>query len=307
MKVGIYNEPSGTFGGSEYVVAVMAHALAPRHDVEIIHHNERLTTLAPLIELSGLDLGATRLRYVQREHRPDLRTPSGLRTVRERYRAQRQWHAALSEPYDVFVNSTHNVPPFCHAPTGVLLTLFPAENRRNLWPWSAAPEPGDSALKLRMRDAGCNWLWEQRFKSYRHRLSISEYTRRWTKCWWGIDTEILYPPVDTRFEQQPKANLVLSVGRFATYSHSKRQLELMTAYRDMKGHALREWCCYSVGGLNGRAEDHAYFDAVRRMASACGAHVVANIARTELRQLFERAKVFWHAAGYGGAGDANPF
>ena len=39
MRVGIYNEPSGSgIGGSEVSVAVLAEALARQHQVEIIHH-----------------------------------------------------------------------------------------------------------------------------------------------------------------------------------------------------------------------------------------------------------------------------
>ena len=43
MRIGIYNEPSGNVGGSEYVVSVLAHALSRRHHVEVIHHNRGLT------------------------------------------------------------------------------------------------------------------------------------------------------------------------------------------------------------------------------------------------------------------------
>ena len=31
----------------------------------------------------------------------------------------------------------------------------------------------------------------------------------------------------------------------------------------------------------------------------CGAEVVANLGRDRLKKLFEQAKIFWHAAGYG--------
>jgi glycosyltransferase involved in cell wall biosynthesis len=303
MRVGIYNEPSGTMGGSEYVVSVMAHAASERHEVEIVHHNPALA-LEHLMELSGLDLRSVRLRFVECEHRPDPRTPSGLRHLGERYRAERAWHQTLSRPYDVFVASTHGVPPFCHAHTGVLLTLFPADDRRHMWPWADTSAPW---LKGAVRRSYFDWVWRRRFGSYRHRLSISKYAQAWTKAWWHVDTGILYPPVDTSFEPAPKAKLLLSVGRFATYSHSKRQLETMTAFRDVKAAALPDWCYYSVGGLSGDARDRQYFEEVSRIADSCGARATANVPRAELRRLFARASIFWHAAGYGTAGGASPF
>jgi glycosyltransferase involved in cell wall biosynthesis len=306
MRVGIYNEPSGSVGGSEYVVSVLAHALSERHDVEVIHHNRELT-VDQLEELSGLDMRNVRLRAAPRQDRPDLSYPSGLRNVWRRYDTQVSWHADLSGPYDLFITSTHNLPPFCHAPTGVMLTLFPLPDRMSLWPWAEDASSGDGTLKHRLRREYSDWLWQKRFDSYQYKLSISEYVRKWTRAWWGIETEILYPPVDTRFERAPKANLVLSVGRFSTVSHSKRQVETMTVFRGMKRTSLHDWCYYSVGGLADRPADHAYFGAVKRLATECGARVLANVPRGDLRALFAKAKIFWHAAGYGGDDTMNPF
>jgi glycosyltransferase involved in cell wall biosynthesis len=306
MRIGIYNEPSGSVGGSEYVVTVLAHALSDRHQVEIIHHNHTLT-LDQLAELSGLDVSTVRLRLISRQERPDPRQPSGVRNLRRRYLAEIGWHADLSRPYDLFINSAHNLPPFCHASTGVLLTLFPLQDRMTLWPWAYDVAPNGRVLKKQVTHLYYNWLWRKRFDSYQHKLSISAYTRKWTKAFWGIDSDVLYPPVDTRFAPAPKANLVLSVGRFSTQSHSKRQLEMMTTYRDMKRTSLEDWCYYCVGGLLNHPADQAYFDEVKRLAAGCGARVIPNIARTELRRLLARAKIFWHAAGYADDERTNPF
>ena len=303
MKVGIYNEPSGTFGGSEYLVTVMAHALALRHQVEIVHHNRNLS-LDLLRELSGLDLNGVRLRQVEREHHPDPSRPRGVRYMRSRYRAQREWHKGLSSPYDVFITSTHGVPPFCHAPRGILLTLFPVPDRRRVWPWSV---PENGSARRHLRRLCFEWMWQRRFATYQQRLSISEYSRHWTRAWWKVRTRVLYPPVDTQFRDVPKSNLVLSVGRFSTRSHSKRQIETMAAFHRLKATALRSWCYYSVGGLEDDPGDRAYFDAVEQAAARCGAHAVPNIQRAELRDLYARAKVFWHAAGYGADAEASPF
>ena len=302
MRVGIYNEPSGTLGGSEYLVSVMAHAVARRHDVEIVHHNEALD-LRHLQDLSGLDLSGVSLRQVPREERPDPRSPSGFRYLRTRYRRERAWHAALSRPYDVFMASTHGVPPFCHARRGVLLTLFPAGDRHTAWPWN---EP-DGSPKGRLRQACVEWMWARRFATYQQRFSISEYTRQWTKDWWGVDTKILYPPVDTEFPEAEKSNLVVSVGRFSAYSPSKRQLDTMAAYRDLKTNGLDGWCYHSVGGLTEEPAAQAYFNEVSRVAADCGGRVVPNAPRATLRALLARAKLFWHAAGYAAASTAGPF
>jgi glycosyltransferase involved in cell wall biosynthesis len=304
MQVGIYNEPSGTMGGSEYLVSVIADALATQHDVEIVHHNPTLT-LDQLRSLSGLSLGRVTLRHVTRDEAPDPRLPRGFRHFPERYRTQKAWHAALSRPYDLFINSTHGIPPFCHARRGVLLTLFPVHSRRRLWPWV---EPGHPAALRRAHNLFFDWMWRRRFRSYQQRFSISRYTREWTKAWWLVDTDVLYPPVDTRFDgTSAKANLILSVGRFSTFSHSKRQLETMRTFCDLCRTLPGGWQYYSVGGLLDNPADREYFERVSRVAAECGARVLPNVARGTLRDLLARAKVFWHAAGYDAAPDAGPF
>jgi len=306
MKVGIYNEPSGSIGGSEYAVSVLAHALSERHQVEIVHHNQTLA-IDQLEQLSGLELANVRLRLVDRQEPPNLRFPSGLRNLHRRYRAEIDWQADFSRPYDLFIASTHGLPPFCHAPTGVLLTLFPLHDRVSVWPWVAVATARNGLLKEKVKNLYYSWLWHERFRSYQYRFSNSNYTRKWTRAWWGIETDILYPPVDTFFDPVPKANLLLSVGRFSTVSHSKRQVEMMAAFSHLKRTALREWSYHSVGGLADHPADHAYFDEVRRIARDCSAQVTANIARADLRQLLSTAKIFWHAAGYGCDENTDPF
>src|SRR5262245_32892210 len=166
MRIGIYNEPSGGIGGSEYAVTVLAHALSERHQVEIIHHNRTLT-LDQLVELSGLDVSALRLRFISRQERPDPWQPSGLRNLRRRYLAEIGWHADLSRPYDLFINSTHHLPPLCHASTGVLLTLFPFQDPMRSWADDVAPSR--LALKKRAKQLYYNWLWQKRFDSYQYK------------------------------------------------------------------------------------------------------------------------------------------
>ncbi len=128
MKIGIYNEPpGGGIGGSEVSVAVLAEALAGRHQVDIVHHKPYMNS-ERLAEISETDLRAVRMRYVEAE-------PYSFGSAHapwRRYREARDWRAALSEPYDLFINFTHSYPPFCHARTGALVVLFPFHERQLL-------------------------------------------------------------------------------------------------------------------------------------------------------------------------------
>src|SRR5262245_55037739 len=121
MNVGIYSEPHGaSLGGAEFSVAALAESLRRSHKVEIVQHRPDLTS-GDLSRMFGVELDGCTLRYVPFEW-PTYYGPS---RPWQHVREAREWQADLSEPYDLFVNFTHSLPPFCHAPNGVLVVLFP--------------------------------------------------------------------------------------------------------------------------------------------------------------------------------------
>jgi len=303
LKIGIYNEPAGTgIGGSEHMSAVMAEALAGEHEVDLLHHIPDLSA-ERLAATSGTDLGRVRLRYFT----PEAETPARARDPRRRYEAARAWHASLSEGYDLFVAVVHNRPPLCRARRGALVVLFPAYTSfytqplgRVLWLKSAVRQPFEHFYQ--------RWEWRRRMEGYQLKTAISEFSRAWTRRRWGVDCPVLHPPVDNDFRIAEKENLILSVGRFALPAggHTKKQAEMLGAFRQMTGGDLKGWEYVCAGGLADTPEHRAYFEGLRRMGAESGARLAANMRRDELKRLFERAKIFWHAAGYGEEEDRRP-
>jgi glycosyltransferase involved in cell wall biosynthesis len=138
--------------------------------------------------------------------------------------------------------------------------------------------------------------------------SISDFTRRWTRRRWGLESEVVYPPVDTRFGEAPKGNLILSVGRFALRGegHGKKQPEMLAAYRELEP-GLPGWEYQTVGGLRDTDAHRAFLASLKEAAALCrAARVRAELGRDELRGLFERAGIFWHAAGLGEDEESRP-
>jgi len=74
----------------------------------------------------------------------------------------------------------------------------------------------------------------------------------------------------------------------------------------MKEKGLIGWDYISVGGLTDSPKHKAFFDELSTLAHASGAQLASNMGRDELRSLYERASVFWHAAGYGDDDNAQP-
>ena len=276
------------------MMAHLASVWSRAHQVELVHHRPPLTR--ERFELfSQDDFSRVNFRYVPREKEPESGNP--LR----RYSAAREWHCTVSEGYDVFVNCTHWLPCFSHARKGVLLVLFPFYVR---------PEETPEIRKLpawkRVRHgAYYGFEWRRRLETYQHWFSISEFSREWTRRRWRLDTDVMYPPVDVDTAALTKEPMILSVGRFSTMAHTKKQMEMMSAFRDIHT-SLSGWSYASVGGLNARSENHDYFERVR--AAACGypALVEANIERSKVKDLCARASIFWHATGLGEDPDAHP-
>ena len=295
MRIGIHNEPlEGGVGGSEISVARLAAALATSHTVEIVHHKREITR-ERLADYSGSDLSAVGLRHVEPEsysfgtsHRPW-----------RRYKEARRWRESLSAPYDVFISFVHGVPAFCHAPRGILTVLFPLDEPAGL------QTSGPHSLTHLVKRAYHRWEWNRRLAGYQQRVAISEFARAWTKRRWGVDCEVIYPPVDTRFELEEKADLILSVGRFATRGHSKNQLEMLGTF-NRSTDDLAGWEYFCVGGVEDSVSARAYFAQATALTNAGPAHVEADVDRSRLKQLYQRSKIFWHAAGYGEDEELHP-
>lgn len=298
MKIGLYIEHGvgNGVGGAELMMAYLASTWSRDHDVDLVHHRPPLTR-ERISLFSQENYDRVHFRYVPRETEP----PAFGNPIR-RYRAARDWQAAVSAPYDLFVNCTHWMPSFCHARAGALLVLFPFYVRPPDMP-EMTRLPAWKRLRHR---AYYDIEWQRRLASYRRVVAISEFAREWTRRRWGVDAAVIHPPVDVDLATGPKADLILSVGRFSTMAHTKKQLEMMRTFREMEDARPSRWTYACVGGLNDRAENHAYVERVRALAEGASTLVQTNLERTELRRLFARARIFWHATGLDEDTDAHP-
>jgi glycosyltransferase involved in cell wall biosynthesis len=295
LRISIYNDPAGSgIGGSEFVAALLAEALAKDHQVDLFHRVPSLT-VEKLAANSGTNLNGVALHYVAAKNLSQLSRRNPL----SNYRESRNAFAKLSDGYDIFVAIVHNIPPFCHAARGALIVLFPASPKPYVKPL------GGIAVKPAMKHPGRyvyqSWAWARRMETYQVKTAISDFSRRWTQRLWGVDCQIVYPPVDTSFCRQEKQKIILSVGRFAIEGdgHTKKQEQMLLAFQRMKEKGLTDWDYASVGGLQDTPKHKAWFEELSRLALASGARVVANMDRQELKNLYERSSIFWHAAGYG--------
>jgi glycosyltransferase involved in cell wall biosynthesis len=183
---------------------------------------------------------------------------------------------------------------------------------------------GVAVSRLRMADAkwelrrwaGERFPWLLRDPSdlgfldhYERVLANSEYTREWIKRLWGVDADVLFPPIRVlELRPSPKRRRILTVGRFIArgLGHSKKQLELVRAFGDMvRRGGLDGWELHLVGGCE--PSQQPYLAEVRRAAEGLPVHVHANAPRPLVEELFATSSVFWVATGLGEDEQAAPW
>jgi glycosyltransferase involved in cell wall biosynthesis len=134
--------------------------------------------------------------------------------------------------------------------------------------------------------------------SYSHVVSNSRFTQRYVREWWDRDSDVLYPPV----RMQPRGHkrpIILSVGRFfaGTRGHSKKQLEMVEAFRRLHERGLAQWEFHLVGGCT--PTDRPYLDRVRAAAKGLPVHFHIGATGGEITELYGAASIFWSATGLG--------
>ncbi len=142
--------------------------------------------------------------------------------------------------------------------------------------------------------------------SYDRLVANSRYTQRWIERLWHRPSGLLYPPVSL-MERRDKAPIILSVGRFFLpgTGHNKKQLEMVTAFRRLVSRGGADgWEYHLVGGC--APEHQPYLDQIRAAAEGLPVVVHPDASGGELRDLYGRASIFWHAAGLGEDPERHP-
>ena len=110
------------------------------------------------------------------------------------------------------------------------------------------------------------------------------------------EARVLFVPVDLGyFKPTQKENIILSVGRFFPHLHSKKQDVLVEIFKKIKNR-LPGWKLYLVGSVDKGGED--YLNRINKMAEGEPIEILTNVSFTQLVNLYGRAKLFCHAAGF---------
>ena len=184
--------------------------------------------------------------------------------------------ARTTQQYDIFVNSTYGSDLCCSSTFAYYIVSFP--------------------YRLDGRDKSVQSFIE----TYTGFLANSRFTAEWIKQWWGVDSSVLYPSVfvpNIDFKEITKEKKILHVGRFFREGHNKKQLELVRAFKALldQGKVDREWQLTLVGQVHQEQKD--YFDRVKDESYGYPIDIQIDLSLSELRKLYEKSAIYWHATG----------
>lgn len=142
-------------------------------------------------------------------------------------------------------------------------------------------------------------------------ITHSVFTQKWLNKF-GIKSKVIMPYLDNKLINQNidfarKEKIILSVGRFFSHLHSKRQDLMIQAFKDLKNKYKKfdEYKLVLAGGL--KNEDQKYFDDLKRLAGNDSSIIFKpNIKLYELYKLYKLSNYFWHFTGYGVNEEKNP-
>jgi glycosyltransferase involved in cell wall biosynthesis len=300
-RIAVYDRYWRTLGGGEQFAGGIAEILAADHDVDVL--GPEAPNLEALKERLGVDLSRCNYRQITDE----------------------QSVSEASKEYDLFINCTYLSFAPCQAKAGLYVAHFPAppdpaaaklRQRRAVIAKGLGLLP-QVVLPNRAQQARINWAGDALptapgLSTYTTVVANSTYTQHWLDRLWGVQAEVLYPPVHVPSPSSvaPLADrepIILTIGRFVdpTLGHCKKQAELIEAFALLNRQEVASgWTLHIVGGCE--PANRNYLQKVRKAAAGLPVHIHLNATGEVRDDLLARASIYWHGAGLGEDPELHP-
>ena len=112
---------------------------------------------------------------------------------------------------------------------------------------------------------------------------------------------ILSPAIDTEVFKcniAEKKNIILSVGRFFSHLHNKKHNVLVEVFKKNYKKMFKNWQLVIAGGLTD-SEGERLVALLKKKSENFPIEILTNVSFNELKSLYQRTKIYWHAAGFG--------
>lgn len=263
MRVGIYTPYLDSFGGGERYMLTIAEIMSKTNKVDILldHHLQTIITHETKQELeSRFNLDLSNVNFIPAPLGKDASFWGKIFFLKK---------------YDLLFYLTDGSIFYSTAKKNILHFQVPFKNTsaRNLW----------GKIKL---------------SSWRLAICNSKFTQNIIEKNWSIKSRVLYPPVEIEvIKPLGKKKQILSVGRFASFSKSKKHEEMINTFKELFHEGkIKGWSLHLAGSLEG---DEGYVDELKKLADDLPVTFYPNLPFEELAKLYGESSIYWHAAGFG--------
>jgi len=131
----------------------------------------------------------------------------------------------------------------------------------------------------------------------------SEYTKSFNKEKFNLKSYVVYPPVSISPKKIQKENIILTVGRFrvkdvVTKTDDYKKLPVMIeTFKKLVNKGLSDW--KFILAVSVQEKDKNAFNDLRESAKGFPIEFLVNKSNEQLREEYSKAKIYWHASGFG--------
>ena len=131
----------------------------------------------------------------------------------------------------------------------------------------------------------------------------SYFTKSYVDKSFGINSQVLYPPVELKPKNLKKENIILHVGRFrvrhvgnATIDYKKQDF-MIGVFKKMVNNGLKNW--KFILAVSVKENEQELFEELIKKAKGFPIEFLISKNNDQLWDAYSRAKIYWHASGFG--------
>ncbi|MFZ0011880.1 MAG: glycosyltransferase family 4 protein [Halobacteriota archaeon] len=312
MRVGILAANLSVYGGGEKYVCKIAEIFSREHDVDLIAFDiperEVAGVLKTLENRLNVNLRDVNLKVLATPGIVGIAMKNSFidRLIQSTVVSKCSKHYNLfsfvdlltksvvvskcSKHYDLFINQSGGglfLQGPAYANKNIMIIQVPPTNEKIPFPF------GCTGLKL---------FVDSNLSTYDRIVVYSNFVKTTVEQKYTRKAEVLYPPI----ESQPdhcilKEHYILSVGRFGVGEHSKKQLEMIQAFKQLcKDGELDEghWEYHLVGVVLSKQSSQLYKRICEKEAEGYPIFFHFNAPYKTVKDLYSRSTLFWHATGF---------
>lgn len=270
MKVAVYSPYLDTFGGGERYMMTLAEVLSSRGQVDVLLDKHLKSFGSNYLKKNLQERFGVNLSTVSFVEAPVGRDSNFFRRF------------IFTKAYDLMFYLTDG-------------SIFVPAAKQNIL-HIQTPIRGQAAVSV----------WGKiKLASWNLIIYNSNFTRDNCQQWWPARSEIVYPPVDTiKIKPLKKEKYILSVGRFFGFLKNKKHEFLIKAFKELyKKKEVVGWSLHLVGAAS--EGDEGYINHLKKLAKGLPVHFYPNLNYDSLIELYGKASIYWHAAGFDEEDPAN--